>query len=264
MGLVSSDTLRYGEVSYKSLVRKFGRIAAATASPVILWDGGNGYNGWLPTEEDVQAVSTSIQDNPAGTGAYVLQFTGQGEDGLEKTFQMILNGTTAVKVSDTDPEVKFDVIYTAQVFSLNGLNLSPVTNVANLGTITISSVTTGRTMALIKPNLGRTQMMIWRCPKDQYAEFIKVDVYPDGLKAVKAQIFGRSNKLASWICVGQVDIEQGQVQIPHPFPDYIGPGVDICLVVVPEQADTNVSAQFWIKKKPIINYAELKAKGLVQ
>lgn len=244
-----------GSSGYSNFVRKFGRVDNIGAE-AICWDGGNGYSGWLDAEEDIEVFSSSDLDKAGGIGVQYLQFTGQGNDGIEKTYSVMLNGITPVLLSTTDLGVKFQTIYTAQVFNIEGTNKSPLAseNAANQGTITIRSATTLAVMALILPNLGRTQMLIWRCPKDHYAESMKVSIYPIGGKAIVAKLMARDTAVGSWICVGQIDVVNDIASIVNPFPDYISPGTDLCLVIVPGGVGTTCSSQMWFNKKPIRNY----------
>lgn len=240
-----------GSSQYSDGSRKFGRVVNAGATQTVVWDGLTPYEGFLPSEEDIQVVSSSTLDTVGGTGCQYVQFTGQGEDGKEKTYSVTLNGTTPVLLSATDPTIKFNCVYTAQCLNVEGTNTSPISG-ANAGDITISSVTTGKTMALIKQNLGRTQMMVYRMPSDRYGEFEKISIYPDGNRPVLAQLWVRDSIEFSWICVGQIDIDNQVASITHPFPDYISPSTDIMLTVTPEQTGTNISAQWWLKKKKFI------------
>lgn len=241
-----------GRSGYVDIVRKFARAENFTGE-LIVWDGVNGYDGWLDVEEDIEWSSNSEADILGGAGVDYLQFTGQGEDGIEKTYYGEVLGTTWNRLSNTDAGVLFNCIYTAQCLNTQGLNTSPLSTggSANSGTITIRSVTTQRVMAIILPNLGRTQMQIWRCPSDSWAEFHKIDIYPTSGKPVLCKLMARNDISQSWICVGQVDFDGGAVSIVHPFPDYISPGTDLCLVAVAEQAGTNISTQMWIKKMKI-------------
>lgn len=245
-----------GADGYRNFVRKFGRVEEAPASPVIVGDSTTPYEGWLAEEEALIIVSDSGQDAPGGTGTTHIIITGQGEDGIEKMYIIPLNGITPVDMETIDAGVKFDTVYSALTANLDipNNNLSPTVNPANTGNITISSKLTGKTMAVIKAGLGRTQMMIWRCPIDAYAEFEKISIYPDAAKPVLAQIWARDSKISSWIVVGQIDVRDNIASITNPLPGYISPGTDLCLIVVPEQAGTSVSAQMWIEKKPIDNY----------
>lgn len=248
-----------GASGYSNQLRKFGRVSMG-ATEAILWDGANGYEGWLPNEEDIEWSSDSVDDVVGGSGVSYLQFTGQGKDGIEKTYSGIINGASWIKLSVQDPEILFDSIYTGQCVNTENLTLhlneSPLVSdgAANHGTITIRSVTTQKIMALILPNLGRTQMMIWRCPLDHYAEFKKISIYPTSGKPVIVKLMARDNLAVSWVCVGQIDFDGDIASITHPFPDYISPGTDLCLVATAEQVSTNISSQMWINKKPITGY----------
>jgi hypothetical protein len=259
----------FGRAYYTDTVRKFGRITGlAIGATAIIHDGGNGYDGWLNdiaegTEEDISIVSDSPSDvyvDGLGghAGAELCQFTGQGADGIEKTYVVPLDGVTPVLLSTTDAGVLFQSIYTAQTY---GGTKDPVAAVtANVGTITISSATSGKTMAIILPGLARTQMMIWRCPKDHYAELDKIDVYPVLGKPALIKVMGRSNiTLGSWLTIGQLDVDAGgDVNITHPFPDYIAPGADLVVAITAGNNTVTCSAQMWIKKKPILNYSKLQ------
>lgn len=249
-----------GQIGYNRFKRKFGRVFNI-ANESVVWDGNSAYDGWLTTEEDISIVSTSEQDKLGGTGTSYIQFTGQGVDGIEKTYSMLLNGTTPVLLSATDPGVKFSTIYTAQTFNVEGLNKSPTITAANTGTISIKSVSTNKTMAIIRPNLGRTQMMIWRCPKDHFAELLKVSLYPVSGKPVVVKFMVRVGGINnSWFCMGQVDTERSN-EIEWVLPEYILPGTDFCLVCIPGQPGTNMSAQMWINQKEISQYNRLLAEG---
>lgn len=247
-------TLEPYKNGFRGSIRKFGRVVGAGAVDTVVWDGATPYLGWLAAEDDIEIVSDDAADAVGGLGCQYLQITGQGEDGIEKTYSMTLNGTTPVLLSTTDPGVKFDVIYTAQCVNTEGTNLLPTSAAsANLGTITIRSATTPtNVMAIIKPNRGRTQMVIWRCPSDKYGEFEKMSIYPISGKPLAARLMGRDDKTLSWICFGEIDFSDTSQSIKHPFPDYISPGTDLCLVITPTAASTTCSAQMWIKTYPII------------
>lgn len=260
----------HGEGGYSDVVRKFGRISGlAIGATGIVWDGGNGYNGWLnditeDTEEDLEVFSSSsldvYVDGLGGhAGAELAQITTQGKDGIEQTNVVPLNGITPVRFSTHHSGFKFQVGYTAQTY---GGPKNPTDNLqGNQGTITFRSVTSQRIIAIIKPHLGRTQMMIWRCPKDHYGEFHKIDLYPVSGKPVTLKLLARSARtLWSWLAVGQIDTSgDGTIHITHPFPDYIRPGTDLCVVATATVATADCSAQMWIKKIKIDRYEELLA-----
>jgi hypothetical protein len=117
----------FGRAYYTDTVRKFGRITGlAIGATAIIHDGGNGYDGWLNdiaegTEEDISIVSDSPSDvyvDGLGghAGAELCQFTGQGADGIEKTYVVPLDGVTPVLLSTTDAGVLFQSIYSGQTY----------------------------------------------------------------------------------------------------------------------------------------------------
>lgn len=250
-----------GERGFNDYTRKFGRCGNINTESVV-WDGAtnnvqNQYDGWLPSEEDIEWFSTSEEDKPGGTGVSDLFFTGQGDDGLNKVFVGKMNGTTPVRISQdvVNPDVRMNIIFTAQAINLDvgNANLFPLVDqgCANAGQITIRSVTTQKIMAIILPNLGRTQMMIWRCESNAYGKFRKIDVYHTDNQPTVFKLMGRRDKTRSWICLGQIDMEDNVVKIKHPLPDYIEPGTDLCLTADPGSGGTSISAQMWIERIPI-------------
>lgn len=269
-----TDLARFGEGLYKNNVRKFGRIVNAGISPAIVWDGANGYTGWLnditpDTEEYLSIVSTSADDvyvDGLGghAGAELVQYTGQGADGIQKTSVVPLNGLTPVITSSFHLGELFQTVYTAQTYG--GLKNPTALVKSNVGTITISSATSGRVMAIIQPGLARTNMMIWRCPKDHYGEFKGIDIYPVSGKPAEIKLFSRTAlTLSSWLCVGQVDVSgDHDVTIQHLLDDYIPPGADLIVVITAAQTATNCSAQMWIEKKPIPRYSDILAANTAE
>jgi len=256
----------YGSEGYRNNVRKFARVDGFSGTGVM-WDGANGiisqpdYQGWLEAEEIVEAVSTSINDAVGGSGAYALQIRGQAEDGIEKTEVIILQGQVPVQSVG-----KFSIIYSAQVINTDAVtngNTSPI-NGCNDGQVTVypaSQIT--RIMAAILPNLGRTQMAVWRCPKNKYAEFQKIGVYPQSGKPIIGQLFARNSINESWINVGQLD-EDGfltEPSWPEGNREYITPGTDLCLVIVTAQS-TNASSLLWVKMFDIENYEQLLEEAM--
>jgi len=255
----------FGISSYRNRVRKFARIEKFTGTG-IMWDGANGdidqpdYQGWLESEQLVTCVSDSAEDAVGGSGAYALQITGQGEDGIEKVENVILTGEDAV-----DSEGKFITVYRAQVINMDAItngNTSPITGdngAANIGLVTIvSKPEPTRVMAAIIPGLGRTQMAIWRCPKNKYGQFTKIGVYPESGKPIVAQLFARGSINESWINVGQFDQDGflAEPEWPVGLEEYIAPGTDLCLVVKAAQA-TNATSLLWVRLFDIPRYNEL-------
>lgn len=268
MAKVSNDS--FGVGGFDTFVRKFARnVGLANDQEAVMWDGDSAYDGWLEAEEDVEWSSSSAEDAPGGTGCQYIQFTGQGANGIEKTYSGQLNGLSWTKLSDVDAGVLFDIIYTAQCYNVEGYagngSLKPMLSEgsANIGVVTIRSVTTQKTMAQIRIGRGRTQMMLWRCPADHYAKFVKFDLYPSDNQPFVGKLMGRASKELSWICVGELDSDDFELNITHPLPDYVGPGYDLCLVVTAGSGGANCSSQMWIEKLPIPNYTRLVEEGQI-
>lgn len=272
---MSAQLVNAGSAGYRNRVRKFARVTNLDV-PAVMWDGANGaisqpdYQGWLVDEDIVGCVSGSALDAEGSVGAYALQITGQGNNGIEKSEVVILEGLTPVFTTG-----KFQIVYTAQVINLdaqtNG-NISPVQNpplsyVANRGLIQMySQADPTKIMAAIKVGLGRTQMAIWRCPKNKYGEFRKIGVYPESGKAIISQLFARSNINESWINVGQFDQDGFIVEPSWPkgSEEYISPGTDLCLVILPGVNTVNASGILWANLYDIPNYDKILAEEAEQ
>lgn len=255
---------RPGSNGFSKYVRKFARSENLSGGDeAVMWDGNTeAFVGWLDSEEDIEWASDSAEDAAGGTGCNYLQFTGQGEDGIEKTYSGELTGLTWNQLSVEDAGVLFDIIYTAQCINTEGesgaATRSPLVSngCANIGTITIRSVTTQTVLAKIKPGRGRTQMMVWRCPSDTWARFEKIDVYPSDNQAFTVRLMGRTGKEYSWLCIGEIYADNYEVAIVHPFPDYVAPGVDLALVVEAGSNGASCAAQMWLEKVANPNYEE--------
>jgi len=262
---MSDDLVNFGSRGYRNNVRKFARITGVTGE-AVMWDGGNGavgrpsYDAWFKTEQTVECFSASANDTIGGSGTYIVEVTGQGEDGLEKTDTVQIDGATPVEFTE-----KFVIIYRARTINPNawndGNNL-PIDG-ANDGAITIrSKAEPTKIMAYIQANKGQTQMAIWRCPANKYAEFVKLGVYPQsGNQGSVAKLMARNSIDESWLNVGELD-EDGfltEPEWPEGNREYISPGTDLCLVVNSTQSG-NFSSLLWVKMFDIENYEELLAE----
>lgn len=141
---------------------KFG-AGNVTTSETILWEGADGYNGFLTTATVLDVKSTSTDDvYGTGIGAWNMVIYGLGSDFNEIIEVINLNGTAIVSTTQS-----FIRVYRALIVVGGTAARLPI-NGANQGTINIF-ISGGTTvpddlMAQISPNKGQTLMCIYTVP----------------------------------------------------------------------------------------------------
>lgn len=221
---------------------KFGRAGALPLTTErIIWNTSGAYNGILANESALSIVSSSALDKAAGGGATQLVFFYQGEDGLEKTKVVTLNGDTPVDIPAG--EVLADVSYRAFITaSENNDDL----NGANIGDITCYETgTPANILWQISAGEGQTLMCFYRVPSNKFFEVIKVKAFPEGLKSTLIRVRIKTNKTYPWRVQGTADTLNNIAAVEiEDVPQVIRPGGYIAITASAAQADTNVSAYF--------------------
>jgi len=180
-------SIAQGEIAKHSAIYKFGFNSTVGTSEEVIWDGGNGYSGFLTTDSNVTVVSTSVDDADQGTGAWNVIVFGVDSDFNEVVDTLTLNGTTPVVST-----VEFRRVFRAYV--LHAGDLSPTGGV-NAGTLTIASQVSGTpTMAQILPNNGQTLMAIYTVPNGYTGYITNADANvgsgKDATVRLKSRTFG--------------------------------------------------------------------------
>ena len=148
----------------KTPLFKYG-AGNVTTTETVIWDGGNGYNGFLssPTTLDVRSTS-GLDVFGTGTGAWTLLVWGlSATDSTEifETFQ--LNGTTTVSGDSSFIRVFRALIVNGGALAqnaVNGANQGDINIFVDGGTSIPSDL-----MARINEHKGQTLMCIYTVPK---------------------------------------------------------------------------------------------------
>lgn len=252
MALTFQERVNRAEASYSNFVLKFGRKTGVGATPLILYSGGTPYTGWLSPENNVIAVSASADDKSGSGGAVVITVIGQGDNGIEITEDITLDGT--------DPSVatvnKFAIVYRAFVKTTE--DIDPILG-PNHGTISIyESGTPLNICAYIDEHVlgttigaGQTTMCIYRIPINKYGEFLSIGLYVDAGKSGIIVAKTRTSITAPWLTKATFSIFQGSIIENNISPGFIAPGSDIILLVVSSASGTSIDGSFELKLKDL-------------
>jgi hypothetical protein len=163
---------------YRNNLYKYGRNPSISTTEEIIWDGGDGFYGFLSAATTVTVESGSADDAVGGGGATSIQITGIGEDGCQSSEYIALNGVTPVISIN-----KYSLVFRMRILAASGSATEdgdPFTG-PNHGAITCKSTGAGTpTMAIITAATGQTLMAIWQCPLDKWGELKEVHIYPSG------------------------------------------------------------------------------------
>ncbi len=144
-----------------SYMHKFGRnpdIDNAPGTFEAIWNGGADYTGFDATgAETVEVVSSSTDDDAAGTGARTIVVQGLDGNYAKISETVILDGTTAVDTANT--YIRLDRMRVATAGSGG----------ANVGTITASQKTSGTVFAAMPIGYNQTMIAAWTVPAGKTA-----------------------------------------------------------------------------------------------
>lgn len=179
------------------VINKFGRNSDVDAAEDI-WDGGGDYTGF-PTgaAENIEVLSSSVNDTAAGTGArtlrvYYLDSDYNAFDSSENFLyvDVILNGTTPVSTTKTGVRVWRSEVLTAG------------SGTTNAGTITIRHTsTTANIFTVIPVGYGQSEITAFTIPLGytgylkQYRCGILDTTSNSALIAIKMRPFGGAVRL---------------------------------------------------------------------
>lgn len=135
--------------------RKFGYNADVdTAAEETIWANGG---RWSPLDsgETLSVVSSSTDDDSAGTGVRTIRIIGVDENGAYQTEDLTMDGTTPVVTANSWLGVNRVLMLTAG------------TNKVNVGTITFTASTALTVQATMPAGEGVTQQAFFLCPTDR-------------------------------------------------------------------------------------------------
>ena len=121
-----------GDIEGVSHIEKFGMNLDVDQDKETIWDGGGIYT-YIETAETLTVTSTSVQDNPAGTGARTVEIQGINQAGEVVTETVSMGATTTGAFK--------------RVFRVKTLLAG--TSGVNEGTISITSDDTSTVLAII-------------------------------------------------------------------------------------------------------------------
>lgn len=204
-------------------VHKFGSNPDVSSGdvPVDVWDEGDIYTGFLPTNAAIKCVSSSPDDDTGGAGARTYLATG-----VDANYQLIsvVGSTNGVGASVFGNFLR--------VFRVVVLTSGNPTN-TNVGTLTFSTEPGDVVVAQILPTIGQTLMSIYTVPSDWKKAWLTQMVL--GLASANAvartatailqmRPFGGSwNTKESF----QIHTHNSPVVIPYPMPIEIEPRTDM-------------------------------------
>ena len=165
-----------GKVPGHLYMHKFGVNYDIDIGIEDVWDGGGIY-GFFPTmRKSLNIVSTSAQDNPAGTGATVVRIFGLNHRWDMQTENITLNGLTPVNLAK-----KYIRIFRMWVVSGNGTNAGIIT-CRSLGGTIAAQILTGK---------GQTLMAIYTVPR-RFTAYMTYAYASTGIaKSVDLELFVR-------------------------------------------------------------------------
>lgn len=196
--LIRKDDNRFGE-------HKFGHHPAVKQTEETIWSTG-GLFPWGSTWDTGPTVvtihSNSADDDEAGIGARIVQVTGLGGDGLQKTETVTMSGTFSVVVGT------FSMIYRMTVDDVGDSD----TNVGDLsamyGTWTIST---------IAATDGQTEMAVYQVPSDMRGYLVNVFASAHGTDMADIALYTREAVGKAWRLRVHFHVTGGR-EDHHPVP----------------------------------------------
>jgi len=119
-----------------------------------VWAGGGSYTGWLTAAASVEAISSSTNDNVAGTGARTLTVTGLDANWAIQSETVNLNGVNAVALANT-----YIRVLEAKVATVGGRGITD-------GNITVRVASGGATLAYIVAGENNSLQAVYSVPAD--------------------------------------------------------------------------------------------------
>lgn len=176
-----------GEIPQYALVHKFGASASVgtTLSPIAL---SNVYQT-PTTPQNLEFISSSTDDEAAGSGARQVTVIGIGADWTEVSQTVTTNGTTAVAL--TTPLLR---LYRWYVSSSG--TYATASAASHVGTLTIRAAGAGVTWSTITVTpfaMGQSQIGSYTVPLGKTAYLLSADLYVSSTKAVDLLLFQRPN-----------------------------------------------------------------------
>lgn len=219
---------------------KFGyNLDVDTGTEVIAaWGGALQF---ITVGETISIVSTSTDDDDGGTGVNSIIIYGVDENWDEAIKVVTMNGTTPVVTTS-----KWIGINRVAVF-LSG------TGRTNAGTITITNVTSGYTMAQMPTGIGVTQQLVFYVPQNhqflaEWLHFSSRKVSGGGGNpeiTFLGQVYSAVNNTIQEIYRGEIDIaNENNLDVHSPIPFPVGEKSILYFTATTDKDNTTVSGRF--------------------
>jgi len=229
------DIAREINTDYSNLL-KYGRNPSIGIDEEVIWDQGGDYP-FLTSEKLLSVVSTDASDAVAGGGVQVVTIQGLDKDYFEIEEKIPMDGLTPVLSTK-----KFLRVHRA--FAFCGEQLSPVTDPANAGDITITAVEDEVVLAKILTGVGQTLMAVYTVPADKSAYLISIMASTGQGKQAVFKLKTRDNSPFTEPCVFRtkiiLDLYQNAFSAPIMTKQRIAPRTDI---VITGQVDSTPAIQ---------------------
>lgn len=124
--------------------------------PEVVWPGGGVYN-WMTGATALEAVSTSIEDSPTGTGMGAISTILLNASYIESVIPVTLNGTTAVPITGTWLRIN------SAITTTKGSG-APAVRAVNVGDIIIRDAGGGTVRAIIPAGKGILRQCVYTTP----------------------------------------------------------------------------------------------------
>jgi hypothetical protein len=180
---------------------------------------------FLSAPVTLEAVSDSVNDAAAGSGARTLSVNGLNSAGALQTTTVTLNGTTPVALTGSWLRVFRVQVLTQGTYGQVGGS--------NVGTILIRTASAGATHAAVQPQRGESQIASWTVPNGFTAHLQSYQVYVDGSKSANVRLYKREGVLTAvapfspWLRLqGYLGIVGG-LDVSLSFPILFPAGTDI-------------------------------------
>lgn len=132
--------------------------------PETIWPGGGLYP-WMTGDTSLEAVSTSVQDSPAGTGMGAVSLTLMNTAYAESAVSVTLNGTTPVAITGTWFRINGGITTTKG-------SGAPAVGALNVGDIIIRDAGGGTTRAIIPAGKGILRQAVYTTPAGSSLQII--------------------------------------------------------------------------------------------
>jgi hypothetical protein len=219
-------------------------VDSAAAEDVVEWGGTVQY---LTSEETVDVVSTSTEDDVGQTGGTAVLVDGVDGNGDPVSEVVTLDGTNPVTT-------------TQAFYRINQMTVAACGSAgSNVGTIQATATTSGYVMGEIDPTDGISHSGIYTVPNGKRATFTGADiniVRPSGQSPiVRLKIFVRLSGSSPWLNLFEIDMDTDKATFlsfeAHNRASF-GAGVDARLQATTANNDTDVRARLYLELGPAL------------